>query len=98
MHSLFGSKFPLLLFLVWVMQSLLKRPGIKPFRNSVAKWGVLYCVVFSDTETMQLVTDSIKFNSKGGRANGLMWRFKKLGMKFLHRDKNSKSSLALSGR
>ena len=98
MCSLFGSKFPLLLFLVWILQSLLKRPGIKPFRNSVAKLGVLYCAVFSDTETMQLVTDSIKFNSKRGRADGLMWRFKKLSMKFLHRDKNSKSSLALSGR
>ena len=32
-----GSKFPLLLFLLWFTQSLLKAPGPRPFRASVIK-------------------------------------------------------------
>ena len=34
-----GSKFPLLLFLLWFTQSLLKAPGPRPFRASVVKLG-----------------------------------------------------------
>ena len=35
--SVFSSQLPLLLILLWVTQSLLKKPWLKPLRTSVAK-------------------------------------------------------------
>ena len=56
----FGSKIPLLLFLLWVTHSLLKATGLKPFRTSVAKLALLSCGVFSDRKTFELSIGTCK--------------------------------------
>ena len=49
-NSLFGSKSPLLLLLLWVKLSLLKTPGLNPSESLVPNWGVLYFGAFSDKD------------------------------------------------
>ena len=43
--------------MLWVTQSLLKTPGLKPLRILLPNWAVLYFGFFSDRETLELSTD-----------------------------------------
>ena len=60
LSSFFGYKFPMLLILLFVAQSLLKTPRLKPFRTSVAKLMCPYISVFYDRKTLEFSTDPCK--------------------------------------